>query len=154
MERWIVFCWFQPPHYGPSSSDYSPSYNGVSEASVEHNSSINHESLTASGAVIAAEKSPDVRSIINPSEYLIKTPSINDYVNSTWSDEYSATNTAKIVELVESNNKSRNDEDPTYKRDVPPVPPPYHIAAAFSKKAAFFQQLTQGILTFLNNLKK
>lgn len=27
--------------------------------------------------------------------------------------------------------------------EVPLVPPPYHIAAAFSKKAALFQQLNQ-----------
>lgn len=33
--------------------------------------------------------------------------------------------------------------------EVPPVPPPYHIAAAFSKKAALFQQLNQCMSHFI-----
>ncbi|XP_051164140.1 protein lap1-like isoform X2 [Leptopilina boulardi] len=108
--------------------------------------------------VLATETNPEIREakyIRNPmSEYHAKPATIADYVNSTWKpDEYSKTNTAKIVEsekFVEpykktSDEKILDNKDITIYRisDVPPVPPPYHIAAAFSKKAAFFQQLNQ-----------
>jgi len=42
------------------------------------------------------------------------------------------------------------------KCDVPPAPPPYHIAAAFSKKAALFQQFNNRMLSLFiktNELK-
>ncbi|XP_015602693.1 erbin isoform X2 [Cephus cinctus] len=108
----------------------------------------------ANKTVIAKEKSPDIREakcIRNPSsDYLVKQPTVADYVNSTWKpDEYSKTNMAKIVEsekLVEPY-KGQNVIAEVKVPDVPtlpPVPPPYHIAAAFSKKAALFQQLNHG----------
>lgn len=116
--------------------------------------------------VLATETNPEIREakcIRNPmSEYHAKPATIADYVNSTWKpDEYSKTNTAKIVEsekLVEpyktaalAEEKNLENKDITIYRisDVPPVPPPYHIAAAFSKKAAFFQQLNQGTFQIL-----
>ena len=113
----------------------------------------------ANKTVLAKEKSPDIREakyIRNPtSEYLSKPPTVADYVNSTWKpDEYSKANTAKIVESekfiepykstpIAANNKNAIHVQVPKVNEVPPVPPPYHIAAAFSKKAALFQQLNQ-----------
>ncbi|XP_012278672.1 leucine-rich repeat-containing protein 1 isoform X2 [Orussus abietinus] len=108
--------------------------------------------------ILAKEKNPDIREakcVRNPtSEYLTKQPTIADYVNSTWKpDEYSKANTAKIVEsekLAEPY-RSMNSSDgkgaeitgslPYKINETPLSPPPYHIAAAFSKQAALFQQL-------------
>ncbi|XP_043283644.1 protein lap1 isoform X2 [Venturia canescens] len=111
--------------------------------------------------VIAKEMSPEIREakcVRNPtSDCLARTPTIADYVNSTWKpEEYSKTNTAKIVEsekLAEpykntSFNTRISDRSslPTGKtNEVPPAPPPYHIAAAFSKKAALFQQFNHAL---------
>ena len=111
----------------------------------------------ANKTVLAKEKSPDIREakyIRNPtSEYLSKSPTVADYVNSTWKpDEYSKANTAKIVESEKFTvGNSATDQmhiHPPKINEVPPVPPPYHIAAAFSKKAALFQQLNQRTSTF------
>lgn len=44
---------------------------------------------------------------------------------------------------IAANNKNTDHVQMSKVNDVPPVPPPYHIAAAFSKKAALFQQLSQ-----------
>lgn len=114
--------------------------------------------------MLAKEKSPDIREakyIRNPtSDYLVKAPTVADYVNSTWKpDEYSKANTARIVESEKLVEPYKTDVDGKYREqtrnvskssDVPPVPPPYHIAAAFSKKAALFQQYNNR--TFLQNL--
>ena len=133
---------------------------------VERNNS-EGSSDEANKTVLATETNPEIREakcIRNPtSEYLAKPPTIADYVNSAWKpDEYSKTNTAKIVEsekLVEPYKSASLFEDrslenrdvPVYRiSDVPPVPPPYHIAAAFSKKAAFFQQLNPGSFQLIN----
>lgn len=130
----------------------------------------------ANKTVLAKEKSPDIREakyIRNPtSDYVVKAPTVADYVNSTWKpDEYSKANTAKIVEsekFIEPyrTTMSVDATDGKYGEqtrviapkscDVPPAPPPYHIAAAFSKKAAFFQQLNNRTLSFAktNKLKR
>ncbi|EFN84083.1 Protein LAP2 [Harpegnathos saltator] len=131
--------------------------NRVAEPGAEH--SVSEESSDeANKTVLAKEKSPDIREakyIRNPtSDYLVKAPTVADYVNSTWKpDEYSKANTARIVEsekFIEPYKTIYADADGKYREqmrtsiskpcDVPPVPPPYHIAAAFSKKAALFQQ--------------
>lgn len=131
--------------------------NRVVEPGAEH--SVSEESSDeANKTVLAKEKSPDIREakyIRNPtSDYLVKAPTVADYVNSTWKpDEYSKANTARIVEsekFIEPYKTIYADADGKYREqtrtsmskpcDVPPVPPPYHIAAAFSKKAALFQQ--------------
>lgn len=122
----------------------------------------------ANKTVLAKEKSPDIREakyIRNPtSEYIAKTPTVSDYVNSTWKpDEYSKANTAKIVEsdkfiepykmavdATDGNQTTRVNVVPK-SCDVPPAPPPYHIAAAFSKKAALFQQFNNR--TLLSKIK-
>lgn len=44
---------------------------------------------------------------------------------------------------IAANNKNTDHVQVSKVNEVPPVPPPYHIAAAFSKKAALFQQLNQ-----------
>ncbi|XP_063984453.1 protein lap1 isoform X2 [Diachasmimorpha longicaudata] len=103
--------------------------------------------------VLAQEKSPEIREakcVRNPgSEYLSRPPTIADYVSSTWKpEEYSRTNTAKIVEsekLAEAHkNPESSPSDQSKSNNDPPLsPPPYHIAAAFSKKAALFQQLNR-----------
>ncbi|XP_020287331.1 protein lap1 [Pseudomyrmex gracilis] len=113
----------------------------------------------ANKIVLAKEKSPDIREakyIRNPtSDYVVRALTVDDYVNSTWKpDEYSKANTAKIVESEKFIEPYRTTTTPVDVTDggkyeeqtrvnVPPVPPPYHIAAAFSKKAAFFQQLNK-----------
>lgn len=142
---------------------------------MEH--SVSEESSDeANKTVLAKEKSPDIREakyVRNPtSDYLVKSPTIADYVNSTWKpDEYSKTNTAKIVEpekFIETaiHKTISNDVESKYSEqtkvtasklcDVPPVPPPYHIAAAFSKKAVFFQKFNNCMLyaIFEGNIKK
>lgn len=132
-----------------------------SGGAMEH--SVSEESSDeANKTVLAKEKSPDIREakcIRNPtSEYVAKVPTVADYVNSTWKpDEYSKANTAKIVEsdkfIEPYRTMSMDATDGKYSDqmranvtakscDVPPVPPPYHIAAAFSKKAALFQQFS------------
>lgn len=118
----------------------------------EHSNS-EESSDEASKTVLAKEKSPDIREakyVRNPtSDYLAKTPTVADYVNSTWMpDEYSKANIAKIVEsdkfIEPYSNTSHISDGKSYDQirsnELPPVPPPYHIAAAFSKKAALFQQ--------------
>ncbi|XP_072763729.1 uncharacterized protein Lap1 [Anoplolepis gracilipes] len=131
---------------------------GTAEPSVSEESSDE-----ANKTVLAKEKSPDIREakyIRNPSsDYVAKTPTVSDYVNSTWKpDEYSKANTAKIVEsdkfiepykaasvdVTDSKQTARVNVAPK-SCDVPPAPPPYHIAAAFSKKAALFQQFNNPI---------
>lgn len=82
------------------------------------------------------------------SEYLSRPPTIADYVSSTWKpEEYSRTNTAKIVDSEKLAEAHKNPDCPNEQGKVnnePPLaPPPYHIAAAFSKKAALFQQLNR-----------
>ncbi|XP_012230282.2 protein lap1 [Linepithema humile] len=137
-------------------SNRSASDSGATEHSVSEESSDE-----ANKTVVATEKSPDIREakyIRNPtSEYIAKAPTVADYVNSTWKpDEYSKANTARIVESEKFIEPYRTTmpvdvTDGKYGEqtrvtvtpkpcDVPPVPPPYHIAAAFSKKAALFQQ--------------
>lgn len=129
------------------------------DTKAEENEDANEE---AKCTVIAKEMSPEIREakcVRNPtSDCLARTPTIADYVNSTWKpEEYSKTNTAKIVEsekLAEpyknpSLNTRISDRSslPTGKtNEIPPAPPPYHIAAAFSKKAALFQQFNHGEL--------
>ncbi|KAL2715814.1 protein lap1 [Vespula squamosa] len=117
----------------------------------EHSNS-EESSDEANKTVLAKEKNPDIREakyVRNPtSDYLAKTPTVTDYVNSTWMpDEYSKANIAKIVEsdkFIEPYNTSiiidGKNYDQVRSNEFPPVPPPYHIAAAFSKKAALFQQ--------------
>ncbi|XP_012169588.2 protein lap1 isoform X1 [Bombus terrestris] len=141
-------------HYTSKACKNNSSTDIGTEQSVSEESSDE-----ANKTVLAKEKSPDIREakyIRNPtSEYLSKTPTVADYVNSTWKpDEYSKANTAKIVESdkfiepyktmpIAANNKNTDHVQMSKVNDVPPVPPPYHIAAAFSKKAALFQQLSQ-----------
>ncbi|KAG7207805.1 hypothetical protein KM043_009409 [Ampulex compressa] len=134
--------------------------NSPTEPGAEY--SISEESSDeANKTVLAKEKSPDIREakyIRNPtSEYHAKPPTVADYVNSTWKpDEYSKANTAKIVEsdkftepyknipdMVDSKCLDQTNIQASKVNEIPPVPPPYHIAAAFSKKAALFQQLNQ-----------
>lgn len=142
-------------------SDRSAGDSGTTEHSVSEESSDE-----ANKTVVATEKSPDIREakyVRNPtSEYITKAPTVADYVNSTWKpDEYSKTNTAKIVEsekFIEPYRTMTVDvTDGKYGEqtrvtvtpkpcDVPPAPPPYHIAAAFSKKAALFQQFNNRTL--------
>lgn len=131
---------------------------------VEH--SVSEESSDeANKTVLAKEKSPDIREakyIRNPtSDYIAKTPTVSDYVNSTWKpDEYSKANTAKIVEsdkFIEPYKTAVSIDTTDGKQarinvvpkscDVPLAPPPYHIAAAFSKKAALFQQFNNCTLS-------
>ncbi|XP_043522617.1 protein lap1 isoform X2 [Frieseomelitta varia] len=150
-----------------SHSSLSPTEHRTSKAcknntptDVGTEQSVSEESSDeANKTVLAKEKSPDIREakyIRNPtSEYLSKPPTVADYVNSTWKpDEYSKANTAKIVESekfiepykstpIAANNKNAIHVQVPKVNEVPPVPPPYHIAAAFSKKAALFQQLNQ-----------
>ncbi|CAK9814745.1 ERBIN [Anthophora plagiata] len=146
----------------PSERHTLKTYKNDSPTDAGTEQSVSEESSDeANKIVLAKEKSPDIREakyIRNPtSEYLSKTPTVADYVNSTWKpDEYSKTNTAKIVEsekfiepykcvpiTVGSKNTDQIYVQTPKVNEVPPVPPPYHIAAAFSKKAAFFQQLNQ-----------
>lgn len=113
------------------------------------------------GTVLAEEKiPPDIREakcVRNPSSEYIKQPTVADYVNSTWKpDEYSKANTAKIIESDKFAEPYRSTPingdkginhfgiDGFKVSDVPPLPPPYHIAAAFSKKAMLFQQINNG----------
>ncbi|XP_043264978.1 protein lap1 [Colletes gigas] len=136
----------------PTERHVSKGYKNGSLTDVGTEQSVSEESSDeANKTVLAKEKSPDIREakyIRNPtSEYLSKPPTVADYVNSTWKpDEYSKANTAKIVEsekfAVGSNNTDQIHVQTPKINEVPPVPPPYHIAAAFSKKAALFQQLT------------
>lgn len=122
----------------------------------------------ANKTVLAEEKSPDIREakcIRNPSsEYTVKQPTVADYVNSTWKpDEYSKANTAKIIESEKFAEPYRSTPingdkginhfgiDGFKVNDVPPLPPPYHIAAAFSKKAILFQQINNA--SSLSSLK-
>ncbi|XP_076243279.1 leucine rich repeat containing protein 7 lap1 [Calliopsis andreniformis] len=137
----------------PTERHTSKVYKNGSPTDIGTEQSVSEESSDeANKTVLAKEKSPDIREakyIRNPtSEYLSKTPTVADYVNSTWKpDEYSKANTAKIVEsekfAVGNNNADPLHIQPPKVNEVPPVPPPYHIAAAFSKKAALFQQLNQ-----------
>ncbi|XP_076749577.1 leucine rich repeat containing protein 7 lap1 isoform X1 [Xylocopa sonorina] len=159
-------CFSQSLFNKGSHSSLSPSEHHVTKECKNNSStdvgteqSVSEESSDeANKTVLAKEKSPDIREakyIRNPtSEYISKPPTVADYVNSAWKpDEYSKTNTAKIVESekfiepyksvpvpVGNKNSDQLHVQPP-KGEVPPVPPPYHIAAAFSKKAAFFQQL-------------
>ncbi|XP_076292073.1 leucine rich repeat containing protein 7 lap1 isoform X2 [Lasioglossum baleicum] len=137
----------------PTDRNISKGYKSASPTDVGTEPSVSEESSDeANKTVLAKEKSPDIREakyIRNPtSEYLSKPPTVADYVNSTWKpDEYSKANTAKIVEsekfAVGSNNGDQMLIQTPKLNEIPPVPPPYHIAAAFSKKAALFQQLNQ-----------
>ncbi|XP_078046302.1 leucine rich repeat containing protein 7 lap1 isoform X3 [Augochlora pura] len=137
----------------PVDRNTSKGYKSASPTDVGTEQSVSEESSDeANKTVLAKEKSPDIREakyIRNPtSEYLSKPPTVADYVNSTWKpDEYSKANTAKIVEsekfAVGSNNGDQLHIQAPKLNEIPPVPPPYHIAAAFSKKAALFQQLNQ-----------
>ncbi|KYQ60727.1 Protein LAP2, partial [Trachymyrmex zeteki] len=147
-----------------TAKNYSKSNRPADPGAAEH--SVSEESSDeANKTVLAKEKSPDIREakyIRNPtSDYVVKTPTVADYVNSTWKpDEYSKANTAKIVEsekFIEPYRTTMSVDvtDGKYgeqtrvavapKCDVPPAPPPYHIAAAFSKKAALFQQFNNPI---------
>ncbi|XP_011877818.1 PREDICTED: protein lap1 isoform X2 [Vollenhovia emeryi] len=148
-----------------TAKNYSKSNRPADPGAAEH--SVSEESSDeANKTVLAKEKSPDIREakyIRNPtSDYVVKAPTVADYVNSTWKpDEYSKANTAKIVEsdkFIEPyrTTASVDATDGKYGEqtrlsvapkscDVPPAPPPYHIAAAFSKKAAFFQQFNNPI---------
>ncbi|XP_029037351.1 protein lap1 isoform X3 [Osmia bicornis bicornis] len=146
----------------PTERHLSKGYKTNSPTDVGTEQSVSEESSDeANKTVLAKEKSPDIREakyIRNPtSEYLSKPPTVADYVNSTWKpDEYSKANTAKIVEsekfidpyknvpiaMGTKNAEQMHIQMPKI-NEVPPVPPPYHIAAAFSKKAALFQQLNQ-----------
>ncbi|KYN05157.1 PREDICTED: protein lap1 [Cyphomyrmex costatus] len=147
-----------------TAKNYSKS-NRPADPGAEH--SVSEESSDeANKTVLAKEKSPDIREakyIRNPtSDYVAKAPTVADYVNSTWKpDEYSKANTAKIVESekfiepyrttmsvdVADGKYEQTRVTVTPKCDVPPAPPPYHIAAAFSKKAALFQQFNSPIET-------
>ncbi|XP_003705737.1 leucine rich repeat containing protein 7 lap1 isoform X3 [Megachile rotundata] len=146
----------------PTERHMSKGYKNNSPTDVGTEQSVSEESSDeANKTVLAKEKSPDIREakyIRNPtSEYLSKPPTVADYVNSTWKpDEYSKANTAKIVEsekfidpyksipiAVGTKNTEQMHIQTPKLNEIPPVPPPYHIAAAFSKKAALFQQLNQ-----------
>ncbi|KMQ91505.1 protein lap2 [Lasius niger] len=151
-----------------TAKNYSKSNRSVEPGAAEH--SVSEESSDeANKTVLAKEKSPDIREakyIRNPtSDYIVKTPTVSDYVNSAWKpDEYSKANTAKIVESdkfiepyrtagsVDATDGKYSEQQtaprvnvPPKLCDVPPAPPPYHIAAAFSKKAALFQQFNNPI---------
>ncbi|XP_071571394.1 uncharacterized protein Lap1 isoform X1 [Temnothorax nylanderi] len=150
-----------------TTKNYSKSNRLADPGAAEHSMS-EESSDEANKTVLAKEKSPDIREakyIRNPtSDYIAKAPTVADYVNSTWKpDEYSKANTAKIVEsekFIEPYRTTMSVDatdgkygEPTRVAvapkscDVPPAPPPYHIAAAFSKKAAFFQQFNNPIET-------
>ncbi|XP_028049678.1 protein lap1 isoform X2 [Monomorium pharaonis] len=152
-----------------TAKNYNKSNRPTDSGTAEH--SVSEESSDeANKTVLAKEKSPDIREakyIRNPtSDYVTKAPTVADYVNSTWQpDEYSKANTAKIVEsekFIEpyrtTTMSSVDATDSKYSEqssqvvvalkpscDLPPAPPPYHIAAAFSKKAALFQQFNNPI---------
>ncbi|XP_066584062.1 protein lap1 [Prorops nasuta] len=149
-------------HSPMSSADHYLSKNfnrNITSDQPEEHVNSEESSDEAAKTVLAQEKSPDIREakyIRNPtSDYLIESPTIADYVNSTWKpDEYCKTNTAKIVEsetLAEPFKNLSLAADvrisehanilPIKMNEIPPVPPPYHIAAAFSKNAVLFQQL-------------
>lgn len=149
-----------------TAKNYSKSNRPAEPGAAEH--SVSEESSDeANKTVLAKEKSPDIREakyIRNPtSDYVAKTPTVADYVNSTWKpDEYSKANTAKIVEsekfiepyrtamsadMTDGKCGDQTRVSVASKCDVPPAPPPYHIAAAFSKKAALFQQFNNSIET-------
>ncbi|KAF7997883.1 hypothetical protein HCN44_009281 [Aphidius gifuensis] len=108
--------------------------------------------------ILAQKTLPEIREakcVKNPgnNDLQLKPPTIADYVSSTWKpEEYSKTNTAKIVESEKFTEPYKNNNicdqstiiDLSGKKlDTPLSPPPYHIAAAFSKKAALFQQLNR-----------
>lgn len=105
--------------------------------------------------ILAQKTLPEIREakcVKNPgnNDLQLKPPTIADYVSSTWKpEEYSKTNTAKIVESEKFTEPYKNNDQSTIidltgkKLDAPLSPPPYHIAAAFSKKAALFQQLNR-----------
>ncbi|XP_012339290.1 protein lap1 [Apis florea] len=160
-------CFSQSLFNKGSHSSLSPTEHHISKeckastpTDIGTEQSVSEESSDeANKTVLAKEKSPDIREakyIRNPtSEYISKPPTVADYVNSTWKpDEYSKANTAKIIEsekfiepyksipIITSNKNTDHVQIPKV-NEVPPVPPPYHIAAAFSKKAALFQQLNQ-----------
>ncbi|XP_050460940.1 protein lap1 isoform X2 [Cataglyphis hispanica] len=145
-----------------TAKNYNKNNRPVEPGTVEH--SVSEESSDeANKTVLAKEKNPDIREakyIRNPtSDYIAKTPTVSDYVNSTWKpDEYSKANTAKIVEsdkFIEPYKTAVSIDTTDGKQarinvvpkscDVPLAPPPYHIAAAFSKKAALFQQFNNSI---------
>ncbi|KAK0179973.1 hypothetical protein PV327_005665 [Microctonus hyperodae] len=133
--------------------DQDNSYNNLLPP-VENSNRLDHLE-DSNQPVLAQEKSPEIREakcIRNPtSENTSRPPTIADYVSSTWKpEEYSRTNTAKIVEsekLAEpyKNQIDTNGIEITGKGiiETPLAPPPYHIAAAFSKKAALFQQINR-----------
>ncbi|RLU21007.1 hypothetical protein DMN91_007623 [Ooceraea biroi] len=144
-----------------TAKNYKSNNRLAAESGAAEHSVSEESSDEANKTVLAKEKSPDIREakyIRNPtSEYVAKVPTVADYVNSTWKpDEYSKANTAKIVESekfiepyvrrmsVDATDGKCGDQMrvsvAAKSSDVPPVPPPYHIAAAFSKKAALFQQ--------------
>ncbi|KAI4496889.1 hypothetical protein M0804_000699 [Polistes exclamans] len=136
----------------PKDCKINSSVRSIVHQDKEHSNS-EESSDEANKTVLAKEKSPDIREakyIRNPSsDYIAKTPTVADYVNSTWMpDEYSKANIAKIVDsdkfIEPFNNTSLIIDGKSYDQvrsnEFPPVPPPYHIAAAFSKKAALFQQ--------------
>ncbi|XP_034943724.1 protein lap1 [Chelonus insularis] len=119
----------------------------VDNSRPDHSNEIDHP-------VLAQEKFPEIREakcVKNPTtECLSRPPTIADYVSSTWKpEEYSRANTAKIVEsekLAEAYkfpNNINGIESGERMNEVPLSPPPYHIAAAFSKKAALFQQINK-----------
>lgn len=157
-----------------TAKNYSKNNRPADPGTAEHSMS-EESSDEANKTVLAKEKSPDIREakyIRNPtSDYVAKAPTVADYVNSTWKpDEYSKANTAKIVEsekFIEPyrTTMSVDTTDGKYGEqtrvapkscDIPLAPPPYHIAAAFSKKAAFFQQFNNRMLlplTKINELK-
>lgn len=158
-----------------TAKNYNKNNRPVDSGAAEH--SVSEESSDeANKTVLAKEKSPDIREakyIRNPtSDYVTKAPTVADYVNSTWKpDEYSKANTAKIVESekfiepyrttmsADATNGKYGEQTRVAiasKCDVPPAPPPYHIAAAFSKKAALFQQFNNRMLSLFiktNELK-
>ncbi|XP_015191526.1 PREDICTED: protein lap1 isoform X2 [Polistes dominula] len=136
----------------PKDYKINSSVRSIVHQDKEHSNS-EESSDEANKTVLAKEKSPDIREakyIRNPSsDYIAKTPTVADYVNSTWMpDEYSKANIAKIVDsdkFIEPFNSTSliidgKSYDQVRSNEFPPVPPPYHIAAAFSKKAALFQQ--------------
>ncbi|XP_046426605.1 protein lap1 isoform X1 [Neodiprion fabricii] len=148
---------FHPPST-PDGSRTSNHYHNNDACEVEANRVYSEESSDeANKIVLAEEKSPDIREakcIRNPSSEYIKQPTVADYVNSTWKpDEYSKANIAKIIESEKFAEPYRSTPingdkginhfgiDGFKVNDVPPLPPPYHIAAAFSKKAMLFQQI-------------
>ncbi|XP_014609032.1 PREDICTED: protein lap1 isoform X1 [Polistes canadensis] len=151
----------------PKDCKINSSVRSIIHQDKEHSNS-EESSDEANKTVLAKEKSPDIREakyIRNPSsDYIAKTPTVADYVNSTWMpDEYSKANIAKIVDsdkfIEPFNNTSLIIDGKSYDQvrsnEFPPVPPPYHIAAAFSKKAALFQQFNNILQpeNYLTNLQ-